>query len=294
MWPTALATGVTVAVLILAAIHLASGAPLTVVVQSPILVDGSGRVSTMNVTVANASDSLLTPRFAVQHGQTYTNPVTWRIEAGPAALQPGQVGQYRITAPEDVDSFYVGSSGQVVVTDGNNRYALRGLTTIQADRSFLWPDMIANPTYAFWDANQDGPLYWTPIGSGLIAMVRKDGRDALELTSNIANNSDSRVALETQTIFPTAPFTIAVYPDAGDLTFATKFGIEINDGKHFMELIFGGMPSSSDPPAQYVVNLSVPPGQWSEVTIDLAHLYDLAGWPLPPLRQTIFRDVEAD
>ncbi|MHB8629696.1 MAG: tetratricopeptide repeat protein [Aggregatilineales bacterium] len=298
-WPTALAIGLAAAGLILAAIILAVPSPLTVTVQSPVLIDASGRVSEITVTVANASDHMLLPRFAVQHGQTYTNPVGWHIDAGPATLQPGEVGAYRIAAPEDADSFYVGSPGQVIVTDGGNQYALRGLTTIPPDRSFLWPDLIANPSYFFWNDAQNSPLYWIPQSNppdnGSVAMVRHDGRDALELTLNVGATADNRATLETQTVFPTTPFTIGVYAGAAlqDST-ATVFGIEIDDGHHTLWLVFDKATYSGAIPVERMVTLSATPGQWTDVTIDLAHLYKQIGWPLPALANTAYRGIDAD
>ncbi|MHB8752660.1 MAG: tetratricopeptide repeat protein, partial [Aggregatilineales bacterium] len=172
-------------------------------------------------------------------------------------------------------------------------------TTIPPDRSFLWPDLIANPSYFFWNDAQNSPLYWIPQSNppdnGSVAMVRHDGRDALELTLNVGATADNRATLETQTVFPTTPFTIGVYAGAAlqDST-ATVFGIEIDDGHHTLWLVFDKATYSGAIPVERMVTLSATPGQWTDVTIDLAHLYKQIGWPLPALANTAYRGIDAD
>jgi len=54
-------------------------------------------ITRLKLAVTNRSETMLTPRFAVQRN-TGSPPFAWKIDAGPARLAPGESADYVISA----------------------------------------------------------------------------------------------------------------------------------------------------------------------------------------------------
>jgi hypothetical protein len=259
-----------------------------------------GRITGMSVQVVNRSRRTLTPRFALQHRYTTGNPLPWYIDQGPRSLSPGQAAVYHISTERRDRIFFAHDTAQLVVTDAGGDYSLRGVATIQADSSFLWPDAIPNPMYRFWDSGLGAPIFWglvaDPPGSGAVSPGNKAGRGALTLTLDADGKGLNRVALESVVTFPLHPFGIWVYsePPAENLS-SVAYGLEIDDGEHQLWILFG--PQEYTGPledGQYIINYTVPSRRWVYQEIDLLTAYVEAGWQLPALKPAIYRELDMD
>jgi hypothetical protein len=109
--------------------------------------------------VTNRSARILTPRFQVRHSSVLSM-LPWTIVEGPDAVPPGGSALYRIASERDEATFFNFETAQVFVTDANADYDLTGSQTIPADRTYQWPDAIANPTFGYWPVSGDSPLFW--------------------------------------------------------------------------------------------------------------------------------------
>lgn len=301
--PTAIAAGGTLAALGALGAALVSPAPVVINLRAPLLVGAGGRVIGLSAQVHNAGARALTPRFAVQHTRTSTNPVYWRIEQGPRSLKPGESAVYQLSARGEAGSFYPHEGGQLVVTDAGGDYALRGVATVAPERSILWPDRIPNPGFRFWDAARSGPLYWliqiAPPGCGAARMAQAEGRAALLLALDPcraeATPEGRRITLETHIPFAAGQFTVWGYLDPpGASTAPFTVGLEIDDGKRTTWFLFSGSPAGDETADRRIIRRPIPPRQWTPVKIDVPATYSNAGWPIPAPERVTYRGVTAD
>jgi hypothetical protein len=108
-----------------------------------------------------------------------------------------------------------------------------------------------------------------------------------------------RIALTSFILVPRSPFGIWVYPDLTPESNAW-YGIEFEEGGRHLVLSFGRpdqVQQAHPHPVlgQYaILQRPVPVGRWSYQAVDLAELYQEVGWDLPPLRPSVYRDVDAD
>jgi hypothetical protein len=283
-WGPTLATfSVAAATLVGGAVFLGtSHAPVQLRLHPPLFTT-VGRVTHLTVDVTNAGDHALTPRFSIQSRSTTWNPLLWNIDDGPRALAPGQSATYQLSATSEERTFFGHESAQLVVTDAGADYSLRGVLTLEADRSFLWPAAIPNPSFRFWDKYLNEPLLWSLL-SGSAAMIEKDGRDALALNG-------LRATLECRVVFPEEPFSLWLYSENS----TAAYGLEVDDGQHRLWLLFGSQAYAGPvDDGVMVVNQIIPSGEWTRQTIDLPAVYAQAGLQLPPLQHTTHRGLEGD
>jgi hypothetical protein len=263
-------------------------------IRLPLFVTGD-RVTRIDVEVRNKTHSVLTPRFALQHPLASQNPLGWVINSGPSQLAAGQSAMYQISPNGSSATFRFYDFAQLVVTDAQGDYTLRGITDITPDRSILWPDAILNPTYSYWNSASNLPMHWglrdDPPQSGSIIPVWKEGKNAVLLRLNSATEGLSRVTLYNWINLPYNKFGIWLYIDPYlENTEHIAYGIEVDDGQHKMWLLFGRRPyTGSIPPGYYVINHTIPTGGWTYQIIDLATSYRQTGWTLPDLKRTAYR-----
>jgi hypothetical protein len=270
----------------------------------------NGRITRMSVEVVNHGRQVFSPRFAIQSHQTGENPLPWHIEQGPHYLSPGQSATYHIATAEHRSSFLAQDAAQLVVTDAEGKYAFRDVALIGPDRSFLWPDAIPNPTYAYWNESQTSPIFWDlktePPGDGTVSMAEKEGRGALTFTLDPMSKGPNKIRLQNSITFPREPFGIWVYSDSYSDSVSSQhlssvaWGLEIDDGRRRLWYLFGSqdyaVPSveKGDDNDHYIVSRIADPGAWSYQEIDVLAAYREAGWVLPELRPATYRGVEAD
>jgi uncharacterized membrane protein len=295
--PTLAAASAVLGVLLIAGIVLSSSsASVGVRPQFP-LFTAQGRVTRMDVEVTNQSRRTLTPRFAIQHRYAGGNPLPWHIDLGPRSVPPGQTAHYRISTDQHAPGFFAHDAAQLVVTDAGGDYALRGTATIGPDRSFLWPDAIANPAYLFWNGV---PIYWElvvdPPGSGKVSPGNKDGRGAATLALNADGRGLNRVVLQSLVPFPLQPFGIWVYSDPPkEDPSSVAYGLEIDDGDRRVWFLFGSTDYAGPlEEGQCVINRIVPPRTWVYQEIDVPAAYAEAGWSLPDLKPAVYRGLDVD
>lgn len=281
--PTLAATAMAAATLVGGAVFLGTAQDPVQLHLRPPLFTTVGRVTHMIVDVTNTSDRTLTPRFSIQSRGAAWNPLLWHIDDGPRALAPGQSATYQLSATSEERTFFGHETAQLVVADAGADYALRGVLTLEADRSFLWPTAIPNPGFRFWDKSLNEPLLWKLL-SGSAAMIEKDGREALAL-------SGRRAALDCRVVFPEKPFDIWLYSENS----TAAYGLEVDDGQHKLWLLFGPQPYTSPvDDGVIVVNQLIPSGEWTRETIDLPAVYIQAGLGLPPAQHLVYRGLEGD
>ncbi len=205
----------------------------------------------------------------------------WNIDDGPRALAPGQSATYQLSATSEERTFFGHEPAQLVVADAGADYSLRGVLTLEADRSFLWPTAIPNPSFRFWDKYLNEPLFWKLL-SGSAAMIEKEGREALAL-------SGGRAALDCQIIFPEKPFGIWLYSDNS----TAAYGLEVDDGGRRLWLLFSSQAYTGPiDDGVIVIGHTIPLGEWTRVTIDLPAVYARAGLQLPPAQHATYRGLE--
>ena len=270
----------------------------------------NGRITRMSVEVINHGRRVFSPRFAIQSRQTGENPLPWYIERGPRRLSPGQSATYHIATAEHRASFLAQDAAQLVVTDAEGKYAFRDVSLIGPDRSFLWPDAIPNPTYAYWNESQTSPIFWNltiePPGAGTVSMGEKEGRGALTFTLDPTHKGPNKIMLQNSITFPREPFGIWVYSDSYSDSVSSQhlssvaWGLEIDDGQHRLRYLFGSQdyvpfsPEDGDKEEQYIITQIATPGAWSCQEIDVLAAYHEAGWALPELRPTTYRGLDTD
>ncbi len=290
--PTLAAFSAAAATLVGGAVFLGTAhAPIQLHLHSPLFTT-VGRVTHLTVDVTNTSDRTLTPRFSIQSRGTTWNPLLWNIDDGPRALAPGRSATYQLSATSEERTFFGHETAQLVVADAGADYALRGVLTLEADRSFLWPTAIPNPSFRFWDKSLNEPLFWKLL-SGSAAMIEKDGREALAL-------SGGRAALDCWIAFPEEPFGLWLYseppegfePSGGSIA----YGLEVDDGQHKLWLLFGPQPYTGPVEEGVIVihHYSISANEWTRQAIDLTAVYAQAGLQLPPTQHTTYRGLEGD
>jgi hypothetical protein len=174
----------------------------------------------------------------------------------------------------------------LVVTDAGGDYALRGVLAIDPDKTFLWPDAIANPNYRVWDENSMTPLFWSLDGQGSIEPIFLKGIDGIRLTLASESHTARRMALATTVLLPETPFGIWVYPPANDPQIT--YGLEIIGDDHRVWMLFG--PQGYNGPADqgvFVINHTAPSATWSYEPIDIPAAFAAAGWPVPSMRPSL-------
>lgn len=284
---------------------VASPATLDIAVHPPVMIDGQGHVTSLSLEITNKSNTMVAPRIAVQHGAS--SVVAWQIDEGAPTLQPGQTAAYRASSANSSETFFVWETAQIVVTDAGGSYELRGVATLAADSTYLWPDAVENPAYAVWYPGANSPVAWalrvSPVGSGAVALAKKDGRDALAITlspsTSISSSGFSHdltyAAVESSLTFPRKPLGIWLYVDPPQQNGESNaYGIETDDGDHRLWMVFGPQSYNGPSPAQAILNRIVPQRQWVYQQIDLAQTYADLHWPIPGLQPILFRGLASD
>lgn len=244
-------------------------------------------ITRLKLTVTNLSETMLTPRFAVQRN-TGSPPLAWQVDSGPARLAPGESADYVISAGAANKAIPASGGGLVVVYAGDGN--LRGVQHIPADPSFVKPAHIANPNFYFWGRGTNAPEGWRlelPEGASGAALVQSLSQPvALTLSAKTVSGSTS--ARLTQRI--AFPESVAVWVYPGNLE---AYGLEFDDGSHMLRLLFGeadGRERLSETEA--VVLRRAPLNAWSKQVIELPELYAELGWPLPPFSTRRFKGIE--
>ncbi len=256
----------------------------------PVEVLFDGQVNRLTLTVSNNSSKLFTPRFAVQP-QTSNQAWPWHIDSGPEHLQPGQIGQYVISAQEtSFKAFHAAWDGQVVVSDAEGDYTLRAVLTIPKQTHYANPDQIANPDYRYWPQDGSAPSEWVldadPGSLPTLTLLSHANRSALQLQMESNPNAEVPPMVRlTQTVSFPDNFTVWVYPTT-DLR-DEIYGLEVVDGVHQLWILFGPPTDRATQDGQpTIVSFPAPLNQWSKQVVDLAALYQSLGWtiPLPSMR----------
>lgn len=283
-------------ILAIVGIVLVSDFPLAVEPVPPYLTE-DGQVNRILIRLENLGPATIKPRFGVHYDYTGFNPLPWHIESGPLILERGQSGLYWIAGDGELP-FVANSAAQVIVTNAEGDYALRGMATIGPDRSFLWPDAIPNPDFLYWNSNATTPILWgsrsEPPGAGKISYANEGGHHSVMLTLNGQISGPKRVALNSFVLMPRKPFGVWVRSDSAPNSKA-QYGLEFEDGLHRLTLHFGQRNEVQYTSEQRaIVERAVPTGTWTYQEIDLIDLYQQVGWNLPPFLPSVYRNLDAD
>jgi hypothetical protein len=242
-------------------------------------------ITRLKLTVTNLSETMLTPRFAVQRN-TGSPPLAWQVDSGPARLAPGESADYVISAGAANKAIPASGGGLVVVSDDTLRVAKR----IPADSSFVKPAHIANPNFYFWGSGTNAPEGWRlelPGGASGAALVQSSGEPATLVLSARAESGPTSARLIQRIAFPDS---LAVWVHPGNLE---VYGLEFDDGSRVLRLLFGEAEGREMLSATEVETLRLAPlSEWSKQEIDLPELYAELGWPLPPFSTRRFRGIE--
>jgi len=256
----------------------------------------NGRIDHLTLAVSNNSNKVITPRLSGQFIRTDMNPQLWIAEAGPSLLQPGQTATYQLTSNRDDLTFYAHEAVQIVVTDAGGDYQLRGVTSIEPDRSYLWPDAIPNPEFKLWDTTLKTPLFWAIEGKGTTEPTSFQGRNAVRLIADEVPGKPLHIALANLILFPKESFGIWLHPPVSNPALA--YGLEIlttDQRPKRLWMLFG--PQDYTGPVDdgiHVLNYFAPEKTWTYQEVDLQAAFAQAGWPLPPLRPTLVRNISID
>jgi hypothetical protein len=247
-------------------------------------------ITRLKLTVTNRSETMLTPRFAVQPN-TGSPPLAWQVDSGPARLAPGESADYVISAGAANKAIPASGGGLVVAyaSDDHRRVVLR----IPADPSFVKPDHIANPNFYFWGSGTNAPEGWRlelPDGASGVALVQPSSEPVTLVLSVRAESGPAGEASVRLTQRIAFPDSLAVWVHPGNLE---AYGFEFDDGSRVLRLLFGeleGREALSE--MEVEVRRRAPLNEWSKQMIDLPELYAELGWPLPPYSTRRFRGIE--
>jgi len=272
-------------------IDISGPAPFGVFIHSDQLVDQ------LIVRLKNSGSKVFAPRFAFQ--RSFHRAIRWDIRGGPNVLMPGQTGEYIIGTSNPADMLTASEGGQIIVTDAGGDYLLRAILDIPPDPGLANTDLIANPTFSYWQADGNSPVGWNlsiEDGSSVIAQIETiDGYDALTFrATNSANSIDQPVARLSQTITFPDSFTISVYPTTRSADpMEDAYGLELDDGKHRLWVLFGDADDFGMLEEDFAyINVRSPLNFWSKQKIDLRELYVLFGWPLPDFTRRAVNGTE--
>jgi hypothetical protein len=262
-----------------------------VVINPPILTT-NGVISGLNVTVVNRGDTPIQPHFTGQRINAENGSLEWFIKKGPTRIGPGEEADYALTAPGLATAPYLTDGLQLVVTDGARGLNNRMVSTIDADRSYLFPDSIPNPEYLFWENGGLTPSFWawqsSPAVPPAVAFNRDEGHNGVVLRIGSSAAGLQRVSLSNWIIFPIMPFGLWVHPPAGRVA----YGVEITDATHTLWVLFSQfVPQGVQDENHKIIHRPLPAGEWSLFQVDVPALYKESGWQPPPLRPTPFRNM---
>ncbi len=284
--PVVLITLIIGANVALAGVYLRSDPAVELDYKLPLNVMYGGFVNSVQVSVTNHSDDVLTPRFAVQPDAAL-QALPWLIQSGPEQLAPGESGDYVITASGSTYyAFAAPRGGQLVVTDAGGDYNLRATLYIPKMANSGNPDQIANADFRYWTGGT--PSYWgVNSGTGSLAQLAM-AETALQLMINSRPSAETLpIARLQQTIAFPSPFTIQVHPPAELADWhdpqTAVYGLEFDDGQHLLWILFGAAEDEGtlgSDNERYVV-LPAPLDEWSSQEIDLSAWYDRFGWTVP-------------
>lgn len=133
----------------------------------------------LQLSVRNVTKRQVEPRFAVQ--ALGLQPFFWHIESGPRVLGRGQRALYTISTDEPFARFEVRRGARVTVSHAGSQQ-LRSSIPVKPDRTYVYPDVIPNPNYAFWSMHGQAPTFWgivsDPQGAGSIKYRKPSGPGA--------------------------------------------------------------------------------------------------------------------
>ncbi|MBI4864570.1 MAG: hypothetical protein HY815_30590 [Candidatus Riflebacteria bacterium] len=138
----------------------------------------------MRLVVANRTAARADPRFWVVGGST--QPLPWKVEAGPTALEPGESGRFTIAAIVPTAEFNLTRGARLMVALGAS-YDLRSGVLVEGDAASRNPDAVPNGAFRYWETEADRPAFW-----GIV----REGADGASVQPPVAVDSDPDAALE--------------------------------------------------------------------------------------------------
>jgi len=114
-------------------------------------------VHRIDVRVTNKSSHKVNPRFWVQ-GINF-QPLPWRVDEGPAVLEPGATAEYSLSAMHRISEFEYTFPGRLTVADATSE--LRTLLLMPSDQSSLSIETVPNGRYRYWDVHIGSPTKWS-------------------------------------------------------------------------------------------------------------------------------------
>lgn len=249
-------------------------------------VNGRFRVNQLTVEVYNGSKQTLTPRFFIRlNGQT---ALPWYILDGEEQLQSDERDIYTIRVDRDDRSFVPYQVVQLEVKDANENYRLNNLIRIEPDKSYLFPDTVANPTFRYW--SDDSPIYW--VWQNQAPDTQKSYTDeGLLLRFDLPDTRIQRATLRSRIIFPRHTLTFRI-PPKQDIDASLVHGVEFNDGRNKLIFVFGEEASSyQSRDGTQVIIYPVLSDDWTTHEINLLEVYQELGWELPSFQRAAYRGI---
>lgn len=267
------------------------GPALHLDVIPPLRTDEAGRITRLTVAVRHSGPEAVRPRFTVD--PEYGPASVWTVISGPPMLRPGETRRYTLAAPTPDNGFYVAAT--LRAEDGPTHSAPHPIGYYDA---YSFPDVVYNADYHLWGLDAAAPNDWflnsRPVGAaGRAHMQRINGRDALALSLQPTASNLHRLALEKVAILPRDPLSLWIYPT--DAAGSVIYGLEIDDGAHRLIVRFAPEAAAAIRDDDlYIEQWAAPLNVWSRQSIDVAALYERAGFPLPELRRTVYRELDVD
>lgn len=304
-----IATGAFLGALLVAAVAMgtSAGGRLEVALDLPMRT-WSGRLHRIDLHVTNKSSKPITPRF---WGQSVSfQPLTWRIDEGPAEIAPGATAAYSISSTHTIAEIELERGGTLTVTDRDS--SLRKSIPIDPDPSSLSLWAVPNGSFRFWDVHTGSPTYWGLGRSGSpAARVRPTtvaGRRGVELVvdpdpqwvrknelqfclaipscwaeskasaltvGDLDPQVDHRVELVADLVDRAEPVAVWAFPprDANKPPFADLYGVQVSfNSKDVMVLLGSDAGRGTLPNGMPFESIPGAPDAWGRYEIDLAGL----------------------
>jgi hypothetical protein len=257
----------------------------------PVFTDSNGRINEITIRLHNRHHPEVAPNFYLQP-RFEGEPSRWRIIEGPQRVASGERVNFTIGPVSESGGFYVGA--RIIVLDPTGHFL--GSLVLGDYQDYSFPDNVFNSRFHLWTRGASAPDGWrfdaAPRNRGGAFMTMVDEKSAIALQIE-PSDGPTLSALQSTISFPYRPFDLLVKHNG--LPDSATFGVEFSDGIHRIVFDFAAsVPDIHMAANNFREQRPVPAGTWSVETIDLTAVYAAAGWELPELKYTVYRELELD
>ncbi len=299
-WRVSLAAAVSVMAAILGiTLLLGLQTPRLAITTVPPMHSVGNHIDRITVKVQNNSSQQLKPLFALQWG--VLQPFYWHIEEGPQTLAPQRSGLYTISTDVPFARFDIRQGARLSVSHAGS-FDLRATIRIEPDPSYVYPDVIPNGHYRYWEGDQSHPTYWgivqQPGEVGSVRLIQPEGpaapETALHFRLEPAPDAElSFVLLDTYISLPHRPVELWLKVPRGANRLPgleIVYGLNLTVEHQHIWILFGDRAAKGKVSANTHYWITPAPRErWSKQVVDLRQVLAELGIKLHPQRMRLPR-----